>query len=266
MIYEIAIGILLAIVLGSIAILFFANIAESFDAILAIIYSIGLITVFIFYFDTAVVIFGVFVIAVTLIISKVLISTLKGRLVNRQLVFQYILTKTIPTYTDNGKIGKIKKLNAIEKEGGVNRRKALDFAQVHILKAINNLESKLNNNLKEIGRQLNSFDIGTVEIDGEVFDNLFDSRMHKIELNMIRVGPTIISIETSNAYKGSGIIARIEIMAEPKNFKKCNIHYNFTCEEGRDYDKEYNLNTVIKKSKKCILKYIKNHPDVLASD
>jgi len=251
MIFEIVAGILITLLL-LVSLPLLIGIAGRLIGLIFLIVGITLVYT---YFDKV----FPFIVGLVLLISLAVIVAIKDdieeRLFDSGLSFKYVMLKITPTFNDQQKIDKVKELAVLEKLSIKNKNTSLDYAYQYSLTSFNKITNSVENELSTFLEQ-GSFNIIKEEPDRGLF--VLDSYDNKLK--------EIYTGSFSIAGEGHTIL-RIKIAITPVDMKNSEMNFSLDCLYNSFCSHESNkIKSIVKQTKKCIIKFIKTHPEVLSSE
>jgi len=181
------------------------------------------------------------------------INDIRRRLLDWSLLSKYVTLKITRTHNDQQKIDKVKGLAELEKLGIKNKEISLDYAYEQSLISFDEITSSVESELSTFLNQGN-FDI----IKEEPVRRSFTLGHWNNELIEVITGSFII--------KGKGHrIFDISIIVSPLGKNSSANKFSLGCQYNSNYSQEsFDITPIIKTTKKCLIKYIKTHPEILS--
>jgi len=243
MIFSIVAGILIALLILALF--------PIWGRLTGVIFSILGVVIFFAYFDELlpfVVGFVIIMIFIVIISSVMIVSE---KFLDRSLSLKYVLLNITPAHSDQQKIDKVKKLEILEKLGIKNKEISRDYAYQQSLIMFNEITNSVESELSTFLNQGN-FDIIKEEPVRGSFNPPYS---WKDELGEVITGSFIINGEGKKIFS-------IKLSITPINMTTFKFYFSIDCQH--DVYTFSAMKPTIKKVKKCLIKYIKAHPEVLS--
>lgn len=250
MIFEIVVGILITLLILALLPLLVAIAG----GLISLIFFIGGIALVYTYFDNVLPFIVGFVIFISLGVIVAIKQDIEERLFDSGLLFKYVMLKITPAFSDQQKIDKVKELAELEKLSIKNKNTSLNYAYQYSLTSFNKITNSVENELSTFLEQGN-FNIVKAEPERGLF--VLDPWDNK--LKAIYTGSFSIKAEYT--------ILRIKIATTPVDMNNSEINFSLDCLYNSSFSHESNkIKSIVKQTRKCLIKHMKTHPEILSSD
>ena len=251
MIFEIVVGILITLLILAL----FPLLGAIVGGLISLIFFIGGIALVYTYFDNVLPFIAGFVILISLAVIVAIKQDIEERLFDSGSLFKYVMLKITPAFSDQQKIDKVKELAELEKLSIKNKNTSLDYAYKYSLTSFNKMTNSIENELSTFLQQ-GSFDI----IKKEPEKGLFVLDPYNNKLKKVYTGSFYIT-------GGCQTVLRINIATTPVDMKSSEINFSLDGVHNSSCSHESNkIKPIVKQTKKCMIKFIKTHPEILSSD
>jgi divalent metal cation (Fe/Co/Zn/Cd) transporter len=251
MIFEIVVGILITLLILAL----FPLLGAIVGGLISLIFFIGGIALVYTYFDNVLPFIVGFVILISLAVIVAIKQDIEERLFDSGSLFKYVMLKITPAFSDQQKIDKVKELAELEKLSIKNKNTSLNYAYQYSLTSFNKITNSVENELSTFLKQGN-FNIVKAEPERALF--VLDPWDNK--LKAIYTGSFSIKAEHAT-------ILRIKIATTPVDMNNSEINFSLDCLYNSSCSHESTkIKSIVKQTRKCLIKYMKTHPEILSSD